>query len=188
MKFIFLVVLIVIYIQSKSQCTKEDVERLRKVAFVIGESNYSSVNLPRLNNSLHDAVDIRDALIRLNFTVEIDTNSNYNEINKHFKKWISEITFSDLALLYFSGHGGEMNGINYIYPIDAIIDNKQGFKNTTYSVNKLIDQMESSNRKVNIIILDACRTLPVLKSASKRNLDIQSSFTGIDLYKEHNNN
>jgi len=182
MKWLNLLLSLLCVVSSAAQCTLDAVSRLRKVALVIGETDYSSEALGKLRNSIHDAVDIRDALIRLKFdTVEIDTNANYKEIETHINHWLTRIKHTDIAVFYFSGHGGETKGANYIYPIDAVMNDKQLFYHSTYPVNTLIQKMEAANPNVNILILDACRTLPLLRGKSAKIAKLNSGFSDINL-------
>jgi uncharacterized caspase-like protein len=182
MRLLNLAISLLCCISSTAQCTPEEVSRLHKVALIIGETNYSSAILGKLRNSVNDAVDICSALKRLKFdTIELDTNANYQAVEAHIDHWMATISHADIALFYFSGHGGEMDGINYIYPTDAVINNHKQFNRTTCQVSTLIHKMEAANPNLNIVILDACRTLPLVRGSSSKILTLNAGFRALDL-------
>lgn len=162
MKWIFCLLFFLEFEPSFSQCSKEVVDKLRKIAFVVGETSYT--NLDPLNNPMNDALDMYDVLTRLKFKVDLDTNVEYKKLYLDIERWTEKIDDCDIALFYFSGHGGEMDGINYIYPLNADVGSVSALKGTTYSVEKLVKRMEAANPNVNIIILDACRDNPIVRS------------------------
>jgi len=66
----------------------------------------------------------------------------------------------NVALFYYAGHGVQVNGVNYLIPIDAILDNKDMVAFETISVNDISSKFEEYDKNINILILDACRNNP----------------------------
>ena len=162
---IFFTALIVIFlsnITAKGQCKGEDIINLRKTALVFGEKDYMFAR--PLNNTINDVNSIADSLIKLGFDVTVCRNNNYVDMVSNIKSWYSKIPNYDVALLYYSGHGIEVNGENYLLPIDANPKSPSDLPHVAYSANDILASMESNNPKYNIIILDACRNNPLLKS------------------------
>ncbi len=88
-------------------------------------------------------------------------------MNDDVDSWYEKIKNFDVALFYFSGHGAEVNGENYLFPVDI---NPKGLSDLAYSAfsaNKLLDRLDNSHLKYSIIILDACRSNPFTKSWSR---------------------
>lgn len=157
---IFLILsMILSYITCSAQ-TKEDISRLKKTAFVVGNDRYSSNE--ELNNAVNDAVEVAAALRRLGFDPKLDTNQNLENLSNDITRWLPKVRSADVALFYFAGHGAQISGINYLYPTDAIFStDSEIVKQYTYSAAWLLQQMTTVNGKINILILDACRDNPV---------------------------
>lgn len=150
---------------SYEQCVESDIINLRKIAIVFGEKDYKYA--PALNNPLNDASDISDSLKKLGFEVYTYPNTDYKSMNAAIDNWCEKIPNYDVALFYYSGHGAEVNGQNYLFPTDANPKGPSDLFYDAYSANKLLDRMEIGNAKFNIIILDACRNNPFTRGWSK---------------------
>ena len=71
-------------------------------------------------------------------------------------------------MLYFSGHGFQHRGRNYLVPTDLVIDNEDEVPRKAASVDEVVEKLNENNRGVNVVILDACRTPPVAGSTRTR--------------------
>jgi hypothetical protein len=132
----------------------------KRYALVIGNSTYKHV--PALRNPINDATDLSAALKRLNFEVFTVTDGTYMEIRSAFMKFherLMEGSQSEtVGLVYYSGHGLQSEGENYIVPVDASIEYEDDIPRQCFPVQKIIlGNMERSNSRINILILDACR-------------------------------
>lgn len=78
--------------------------------------------------------------------------------------WCNKANKYDVALFYYSGHGAEYNGENFIFPIDANLKGPSDLAYEAVSATKLLDRMVSINPKFTIMILDACRNNPFTKA------------------------
>ncbi|HZY68850.1 MAG TPA: caspase family protein, partial [Devosia sp.] len=95
-------------------------EELKGVALVIGESKYET--LGELVNPNQDARDIDDLLGDLGFDVERVLNADAEELRESIEEFIEDAEDADVALVYYSGHGIEVGGQNYMVPVDATFD------------------------------------------------------------------
>ncbi len=86
----------------------------RRVALVIGNSDYK---VGPLRNPAHDAEDFSAMLRTLGFAVQTKTNVNQREMEEAVNKFVQEIQNGDVALFYFSGHGIQIRGENYLIPL-----------------------------------------------------------------------
>ncbi|MBI3482558.1 MAG: caspase family protein [Bacteroidetes bacterium] len=142
----------------------------KRYALVIGNSTYK--NVPVLRNPVHDASDLSSVLKQLNFEVISLTDATYIEIRSAFLKFHEKLVNGTkdqtIGLFYFSGHGLQNDGENYLVPVDARIEYQDDIPRQCFPVQKIIlENMERSNTRMNILILDACRnnTFPQISRA-----------------------
>ncbi|CAF5207624.1 unnamed protein product, partial [Rotaria magnacalcarata] len=88
----------------------------RKLALIIGNDNYSTT-YNKLDDSVKNAKNMRNLLKQIAFDVTMHTNIDANMMEL-IKKFCEQIDNGDLVLFYFSGHGCQVNGENYLIPID----------------------------------------------------------------------
>ena len=127
----------------------------KRYALVIGNGSYKNVPL---NNPVNDANDIANTLQELDFDVSKMINASKQEIINSIRNFENKITFSDVALFYYSGHGLQVNGINYIIPIGSDISSENEVEFEAVALNRIMSKLEKA--RINIIILDACRDNP----------------------------
>ena len=133
----------------------------QRVALVIGNGAYRSV--PELDNSRNDADDISVQLKRVGFTVidgrDLDRPAMYAALGRFAQR----VRGTDAGLVYYSGHGLQINGQNYLVPIDLKLD---GSTFTSFDLVKLDDVVEALNYTagVKLLVLDACRDNPFANS------------------------
>ena len=129
----------------------------RRVALVIGNGAYS--NVPALLNPPNDASDIAAALKRLGFTVSLATNASFDEMRRGLIALGRDAAGADMAALYFAGHGMEINGENWLIPIDAALKRDTDAANEAISLQSVMLQV-SNTTSLGLVILDACRDNP----------------------------
>jgi tetratricopeptide (TPR) repeat protein len=128
-----------------------------KLALVIGNGKYRSV--PALENPPNDAADLGDALRKVGFEVIVERDATREAMTKAIREFASRLKGADVALFFYAGHGMQMNGENYLLPIDAEIETPADLRFNTVDLTDIQQEMEGDGR-VNIIILDACRNNP----------------------------
>ena len=128
-----------------------------RVALVIGNGNYQKV--PALSNPPRDAADISRALERLNFKVTQLSNANAAEMRKAIIDFGRTTEGSEVAVVFYAGHGMEVGGENWLIPTDAELRSDTDVENETVSLRSLNLQV-SKARQLGLIILDACRNNP----------------------------
>ena len=142
----------------------------KRVALIIGNSNYSA-NVGPLRNPVNDARTMAEALEGVGFEVTRLENVKYREMREAVRDFGSRLRKSDAALFYFSGHGVQFEGGNYLLPIGAEIEIPQHISYEALSENEVLAEMEGGTKdRVNLVIVDACRNNLVtrgFRSASK---------------------
>jgi tetratricopeptide (TPR) repeat protein len=137
----------------------------KRVALVIGNSGYKFV--PALPNPRRDAEAIASSLRRVGFSsVVVKYDLSREQSMEALKAFAAEADRADWAVVYFAGHGLEMGGTNYLVPVDAqlIVD-----RNVSFEALPLDQVLASVNgaRKLRLVILDACRDNPFLKTMTR---------------------
>lgn len=135
----------------------------RRLALVIGNSDYGSSE-DNLINPVHDAEDIAATLEQVRFKVIRAYNVNKEQMEQRIKEFAQQLKSFDVGLFYFSGHGQQTGGQDYLIPTGAMQSIKQSTdlnKNAVW-VQSVINVMKGAGNKLNIMILDACRnnTIP----------------------------
>ncbi|MDM8556923.1 caspase family protein [Desulfococcaceae bacterium HSG7] len=128
-----------------------------KVALVIGNGDYKEIPL---RNPARDANDMASALRKLGFSVIIKTNATQNEMEDAIRGFGKRLSIESIGLFYYSGHGLQTKGINYLIPIGAKIYSDDEIKYKAVEAGMVLDKMENAGSRTNIVILDACRSNP----------------------------
>jgi tetratricopeptide (TPR) repeat protein len=133
----------------------------KKIAIVIGIKSYKSV--PPLANSLNDAMDMSLVLKKQGFQViEVYDPMEKKEIRNaviQFNKLLQGQP-DGVGMLYYSGHGMQVDGSNYIIPAGATLDIKADVEEQCMNMDYILRSMEETGNQLNIIVLDACRNNP----------------------------
>jgi len=132
-----------------------------RVALVIGNADYKG---ERLANPLNDAASIANTLRRLGFRVEMLTNASRRQMSEAINQFGNKLKSNEVGFFYFSGHGAQVSGENYLFPIDAQVDNERDIKYATVHIGEVLDAMADAKNSVNIVIIDACRNNPFARS------------------------
>lgn len=149
-----------LYIQSQPSVGEARPER--RLALVVGNGEYQQMG--RLPNPVNDATDIAAALRTLGFQVTILLNATRREMEETLRRFRLEIRSDDVSLFYFAGHGIQIDGQNYLIPVDASIHREADVKYSAVPMNWVLETMQDAGNRVTIIILDACRNNPVTRS------------------------
>lgn len=129
----------------------------RRVALIIGNSAYQSV--PILPNPKNDAADISAALERLGFDVMLETDQNFRDLRLSLRDFATKSQGADIALIYYAGHGIEVDKRNYLIPIDARLASDADVLFETISLDTMLSAV-SAAKGVKVVLLDACRNNP----------------------------
>jgi formylglycine-generating enzyme required for sulfatase activity len=129
----------------------------KQVAVVIGNAAYA--NGP-LANPLHDAQAIAQRLRELHFDVALTTNAGRKEMGAAIDQFLNKLGTGDVAFFYYSGHGMQVDGENYLIPIDFQGQNETDVRYDAHPVGRIQERMERSGAQLNMLVLDACRNNP----------------------------
>jgi uncharacterized caspase-like protein len=133
----------------------------KRLALVIGNSKYK--NSP-LANPKNDADDISKALSDNGFTVINLRDASLPEMRAAVRQYGDKLIQHDVGLVYYSGHGMEVKGRNYFIPVNADIQNEDEVPDQSLDVSLILEKMATAKKKVNILMVDACRDNPYSRS------------------------
>jgi len=136
----------------------------QRTALVIGNSKYKH---KYLKNTVNDAQAIKTFLEDRGFEVMFSTNSNKVQMEKAIKKFGKKIKKGGVGLFYYAGHGAEVEGKNYLIPLDAKIESEDDIGYYSVGLDLIIRKLDIANNRLNIVILDACRNNPFERSFSR---------------------
>jgi hypothetical protein len=123
---------------------------------VIGNSAYTHTSV--LANPLNDAADVAAAFERLGFAVTRLENAGGAEMRRAFGEFSEAAFRSDVAVVFYAGHGIEVDGENYLVPVDARLKNDRVVTFETVPFDQVREMQPESG--LLLVILDACRDNP----------------------------
>jgi uncharacterized caspase-like protein len=133
----------------------------KRVALVIGNGAY--VHAPQLDNPANDAKDVAAALNKLGFEVIEGINLDETGMRRTVKRFAEMLTGGDVGLFFYAGHGLQVNGQNYLVPVDAKLQTAAGLDFELVRLDVVHRTMERE-AKTNVIFLDACRDNPLSRN------------------------
>ena len=141
----------------------------QKYALVIGAQNYTS--LPPLRNSLTDARDLTSALRSKGFKVEslLDprTKKEIKDAIIRYEKAMHDVV-GGVGIIFYAGHGMQFEGNNYIIPTTANLELSSDLEDQCLKMNAVMAVLNATNKSLNILFLDACRTIPSFNRDSEQ--------------------
>ncbi|MBZ9810884.1 MULTISPECIES: caspase domain-containing protein [unclassified Mesorhizobium] len=132
-----------------------------RLAIVIGNSNYQSSRLEHLPNAVNDATRLSESLKRLNFEVLTGTDLSSEGFSKLLREADARLPTVSAVLIFYAGHGVQLNGENYLLPVDT--PDPESLEKLTATAIKLNDVIARFGRRdrQTFIFLDACRNNPL---------------------------
>ena len=134
-----------------------------RVALVVGNSTYAHIG--RLPNPDNDARDMSSALRRLGFEVTTELDADRVELTEALRAFTRQSAGADVSLVFYAGHGIEMDGVNYLVPVDARLERDVDVRFETVTVEDLL--VSTSGASLRLVILDACRNNPLARSMQR---------------------
>jgi hypothetical protein len=137
----------------------------RRVALVIGNAKYEHADT--LTNTVNDANAIAALLTKAGFDV-VDERRDVGvvEFKRAVREFLNSAANADIVVVYYSGHGIEVGGTNYLIPVDAKLASDYDIDDETISLDRIMLTAQSAKR-LSLIILDACRDNPFLRTAAR---------------------
>ncbi|TFV39384.1 caspase family protein [Bradyrhizobium frederickii] len=135
------------------------------VALVMGNSAYK--NVARLANPANDAALVGGMFRKAGFdTVDIKLDLNVAEMRRALRDFGGKAREADVAVVYYAGHGIELDGTNYLIPTDATLETDSDVLDETIALDRALFAVEPA-KQLRLIILDACRDNPFAKTMKR---------------------
>jgi uncharacterized caspase-like protein len=133
----------------------------KRVALVLGNSAYQ--NVPRLPNPVNDGAVIAATLKDAGFDV-VDSRHDLPaaETRRALRDFADRARDADIAVVYYAGHGIEVDGTNYLIPVDAKLERDTDVYDEAFSLDRVLLAIEPA-KQLRLVILDACRDNPFAK-------------------------
>ena len=152
----------------------------RKVALVVGNSAYR--NVMHLPNPVRDATAIAEMFRGAGFDEVIVKQDVGNlEFKRALRRFEDAAVGADTAVIYFAGHGIELNGKNFVIPVDAKLASDRDANDEAIMLERLISSSAPASR-LRLIILDACRDNPFVRKIRRRTAvrSLSSGLAGVE--------
>jgi tetratricopeptide (TPR) repeat protein len=134
----------------------------RRIALVIGNSTYQSASA--LQNPRRDADMVAGALRQVGFqTVTHEADLGKEKLIAALRAFSRQAENADWAVVYFAGHGIEMNGINYLIPVDARLESDRDVGFEAVPLDQVLSAVDGA-KKLRLVLLDACRDNPFARA------------------------
>ena len=130
----------------------------RRVALVIGNNDYQYAK--KLDNAVADAQAFRRELEARGFQVVYRENANRRAMNGAMEEFVGKLSTDAIGLIYYSGHGVQINGANYLIPTDLSAKAASDFAYDAVDLTKLVDRVSQTQAKFALAVIDACRDNP----------------------------
>jgi len=129
----------------------------RRVALVVGNDSYPEMPL---RNARNDMRALAAALREVGFAVTELPDTDRKALARGIDAFIQAVRAGDTALFYYSGHGMQLDGQNYLVPVDFAGADAVDAQYDAYPVERLVGRLSSTGVGLAIVILDACRNNP----------------------------
>ena len=150
----------------------------KKVALVIGNSTYQHANT--LPNPIHDAQLMSDTFNKAGFAVLSGMDLTKAKMGELFDQFTEQAYDADIAVIYYAGHGIQVDGKNFLIPVDAELTSPAHLKSRAFEVSAMISTLPI-DPAVGVVILDACRDNPLARTLISKLPGSRSASVGTGL-------
>jgi len=133
----------------------------KRVALVVGNDNYR--NIPKLLKAVNDAHTMGETLRRLGFTVTVAENLSRPQFSEALLAFDKAIEPGETAFFFYSGHGFEIAGQNFLLPTDvpgATEGQEELVRDASILADRIVERLQNRRARTSILVFDACRNNP----------------------------
>lgn len=137
----------------------------KRVALVIGNSAYKSA--PWLTNPANDATLVGGMFKTAGFdNVDVRLDLNAADMRRSLREFAGRTRDAEVAVIYYAGHGIELDGANYLIPTDAALETDGDVLDETVALDRALFAVEPA-KQLRLVIFDACRDNPFAKTMKR---------------------
>jgi uncharacterized caspase-like protein len=137
----------------------------KRVALVIGNSSYEKV--APLGNPANDAGLMAETFKSAGFdTVDLRRDLNVADMRRALKDFFDKSSDADIAVVFYAGHGIEVDGTNYLIPVDAVLDRDIDIYDEALPLDRVLVSVNPA-KQLRLVILDACRDNPFTRTMKR---------------------
>lgn len=129
-------------------------------ALIVGNSRYPAA---LLKNPVNDARLMQTVLRELGFGTTVMLDAGLPHLLSAVSAWLGTTSAASTRFFYFAGHGAQYRGRNYLIPVDAELRSEDDLPGRTVDASELIARLSRLATGVNLVVLDACRAVPMLQ-------------------------
>jgi hypothetical protein len=151
----------------------------KRVALVIGNDSYQNAQV--LSNARSDAKAVAKALESSGFSVTLKQDLTLKSMKEALRAFKAQVSGGDEALFYFSGHGVQFEGTNYLIPVDVVAQSEEQVADDSVGLQRVLDDLHDQKARFTLAIIDACRENPFKgagRGLSRRGLAPVTAATG----------
>ncbi|EAQ36015.1 peptidase C14, caspase catalytic subunit p20 [Nitrobacter sp. Nb-311A] len=150
----------------------------KRIALVVGNSSYQTV--PQLPNPARDAKAVGQMFKDAGFdSVEVLLDLGNLDFKRAIRKFETDADQADIAVIYYAGHGIEVNGNNFLIPVDARLVSDRDAEDEAIRLERMVLSADGA-KKLRVIILDACRDNPfTVKMRRERRAALRAISSGL---------
>ena len=138
----------------------------KNFALLIGNSKYQHCS--ELSNPANDVALISRSLKKGGYDVSSIQDAKLADMTKALSRFCEKAKSAERVIVFYAGHGIEVDGKNYLVPVDAKLEKKGDQKWEALSLDKLLSELGAANIRVKMVVLDCCRDDPFGASRSWR--------------------
>ena len=146
----------------------ENAGKDKRFALVVGNGNYNSV--PQLRNTIADSSAVASSVQKLGFETFLAQNLDRRGMNEVIGRFLQRIEAGSEVLVYYAGHGVEMQGSNYLLPTDIPAlgpEQERLLRTEGVNLTELLQDIEARSTRMALVILDACRDNPFRREGTR---------------------
>ncbi len=155
------------------------VEAAHRLALVIGNDNYQHADV--LRNARADARSVAATLQSLGFAVTLKQDLTLQQMKVALRAFKSQVSGGDEVVFYYSGHGVQFGGTNYLIPVDLLPQSEEEVADDSVGLQRVLDDLSEQKARFSLAIVDACRENPFKgagRSIGKRGLAPVTAASG----------
>jgi hypothetical protein len=160
---------------------KAQVGDTKRLALVIGNGAYR--NVPTLRNPFNDAAAVAAELQKLGYEVYLCRDLDRQDMNAIVNAFLTRIEPGNEVLIYYAGHGVELQGSNYLLPVDIPSlgpGQDRLLRSEAINLTELLLDINAQSARVSVVILDACRNNPFEAAGGSRGIGAKRGLGRVD--------